>query len=69
MTGYRLYFSSRNGANATEFECRDDQEAMEVAEKLAIGQNVELWQGTRHVSTLKESAAPPSRPARTHSDQ
>jgi hypothetical protein len=45
MPDYRLYFLSSEGrvAHAVELQCRDDENAIEMAESQADGRGMELW--------------------------
>lgn len=54
MTGYRLYFLDREGhiQDAVEWECADDDAAMELAAERLDGRPVELWSGKRVVAKI-----------------
>lgn len=44
-----------------EHECSNDAAAATKARTLCDGHNVEVWEGTRWVATIKEYAGPSSR--------
>jgi hypothetical protein len=58
MAGYRIYFLDENGRirDAAELECKDDQEAVQLADARHDGRAMELWSGARIVQKM------PSRP-------
>lgn len=51
MTDYRLYFLDETGhiREALELDCRDDDEAITLAEARREGGPIELWQRSRVV--------------------
>jgi hypothetical protein len=55
MAEYRAYLVDSGGHffDAVPLICADDAEAMEKAEPLAVGHDVELWQLDRKIATLK----------------
>ncbi len=55
MPEYRVYVVGSDGHffNAVPLECADDDEAMERAEQLVDGHDVELWQRDRKIATFK----------------
>jgi hypothetical protein len=52
MPEYRVYIIGSDGHfhSAVPLECADDNEAMKRAERLADGQDVELWQRDRKIA-------------------
>ncbi|HXA39497.1 MAG TPA: hypothetical protein VNW53_10890 [Phenylobacterium sp.] len=52
MPGYRLYFIADDGhiAQAAEFECEADEEAVLHAEDQREHRTLELWSGVRMVA-------------------
>ena len=55
MPQYRLYFLDAAGHinRRVELDCRDDDEAIERANKHEIGYGMELWRGARRVKVFK----------------
>jgi hypothetical protein len=55
MPEYRVYIVGSDGHffNSVELECADDDAAMEQAEQLVDGHDVELWQRDRKVATFE----------------
>jgi hypothetical protein len=55
MPEYRVYIVGLDGHffNSVELECADDTEAMEQAEQLVDGHDVELWQRARKIATFE----------------
>jgi len=52
MQEYRLYFLDREDRHVTrsfDFEAKDDEAAIRVAESWREGRAMELWNGTRKV--------------------
>jgi hypothetical protein len=60
MRQYRVYALDRSGhiARAQDVECRDDLDALALAEKAAQRESMEVWQGTRFVARVKQDNAP-----------
>jgi hypothetical protein len=54
MADYRVYLVGEDGHfyEAVPMTCSDDAEAIERAQQLAIGQDVELWQLDRKIATF-----------------
>jgi hypothetical protein len=55
MAEYRAYLIGDDGHfyDAVPLTCADDAEAIEMAKRLAIDHDVELWQLDRKIATLK----------------
>jgi hypothetical protein len=55
MPEYRVYIVGSDGHffDAVPLECADDAEAMERAEQLVDGHDIELWQRDRKVATFE----------------
>lgn len=57
MADYRLYnIIEGRIASARDFQCDDDEAAVERARQLAAGRPVELWQGARLVRRIEPAA-------------
>jgi hypothetical protein len=54
MVGYRLCFTDNDGhiLHAAEWECADDDAAMDIAAEQLDGRPVELWSGTRLIAKI-----------------
>ena len=52
MSEYRVYIVGSDGHfyDAVPLECADDSEALEKAEQLVDGHDVELWQRARKIA-------------------
>ena len=61
MLEYRAYIVGADGhfIEAVDLVCEDDHAAIEKAQALVDGHDVELWQLDRHVTNLKR---PPTDP-------
>jgi hypothetical protein len=59
MPEYRVYTVGLDGhyTGSHELECADDAEAMERAQQLVDGRDVELWQRARKVATATPAYA------------
>jgi hypothetical protein len=57
MADYRVYFVGSDGhfKNATDIAAVDDQAAIERATEMANRCTVQVWCGTRHVTTINEN--------------
>jgi hypothetical protein len=55
MPEYRVYIIGSDGHfhSAVPLECADDDEAMERAEQLVDGHDVELWQRDRKIAKFQ----------------
>jgi hypothetical protein len=55
MTEYSVYIIGSDGLfySAVPLECADDAEAMNQAERLADGHDVELWQRARKIARFE----------------
>jgi len=57
MPEYRVYVIGSDGHffNSVPLECADDDEAMERAEQLVDGHDVELWQRDRKIAKFQHT--------------
>ena len=53
--GYYAYIIGSDGhiSNRVSILCDDDEEAMRLAEQLADGHTIELWQEARRITTFQ----------------
>jgi hypothetical protein len=60
MRHYRVYSLDHSGqiSRARDVECRDDLDALALAEQAARRESMEVWQGTRFVARVKQDNAP-----------
>jgi len=59
VPAYRVFLIDRNGhisRPAEHIDCSDDQEAIEKAQRLVDGHDVELWDGVRLVKRFPRQA-------------
>ena len=61
MADYRAYLMDTDGHifRSVELVCADDAEAIEQAQRLAEGHDVELWQLNRKVATFPDQSKTP----------
>ena len=61
MADYRVYFMGMDGHvfKSVELICANDEQAMEHAQRLAVGHDVELWQLDRMVATFPDRSKIP----------
>ena len=54
MPAFRIYLVGRDGhfQSAKDIECADDQEAIQNAQQLVDGHDVELWERGRFITRL-----------------
>jgi hypothetical protein len=67
VTQYRAYHVGEDDQYTAGFnlDCTDDQDAIEIAKRLAERNLVELWQGNRKVARLQPSRKPTQPMVRT----
>jgi hypothetical protein len=55
MADYRIYTGGTNGhfAGVEDIECADDQEAVQKAQQVLDGKDIELWERGRFIVRLK----------------
>jgi hypothetical protein len=60
MQSYRVYSLDHSGhiSRARDVECRDDLDALALAEQTARRESMEVWQGARFVARVKPDNAP-----------
>ena len=60
MPEYRLYFLDSDGriSHAVEFQCDDDESAIQLAETHADGRDMELWSLKRRVKAIAAQHQP-----------
>jgi hypothetical protein len=58
MLGYRAYILDKDGriAKTVELVCEDDHVAIEKAEQLVDGRDVELWERARRVARFEHKS-------------
>jgi hypothetical protein len=60
MSQYRIFTIGPNGhfISGTAMACLNDEQAIEAAQCMLNGHDLELWQGPRFVITLKHKETP-----------
>ena len=61
MADYRVYLVGTDGSfcDVVPLVCADDAEAIEHAQRLAVGHDVELWQLDRNVAVFQDKDKTP----------
>jgi hypothetical protein len=61
MADYRVYLVGTDGhfCDVIPLVCADDAEAIEHAQRLEVGQEIELWQLDRKVAVLQDKDKTP----------